>query len=444
MQFPLRAILAGLSNKSGDDFFEAIVLNLQNSIGSDYCYIARIPPGKLLSRTLAVAYQGQLQDNFEYGLEHTPCADVADTSVCVYDRDICTHYPDDALLKTLNIEGYIGTVLLSAKGDVLGLMVAMYHQPVTNVDYVTTLFDIFSSRIAVEIERSEQEQELRRLNQQLELLIAERTEALALSDSRLQRTQQELIQRDKMSAMGRIVAGMAHEMSTPIGVALLATSLGEAPLKLLQGWLSGEPMSKTQLKEMVLQAEEILTLLDVNLRKAGELMASFKNIADTTDADAPEAMLLLSAVQSIVDSFSADLKTHQVAVKIDIPDNYSLQLPISEFVQAFAHLLNNAIEHGFPEATAQQPEAAIEIKAVELPTGVLVLSISDNGVGVPQEHREQIFEPFFTTRRNLKGSGLGLHIVYNIVVNKLHGRIQLQDSVSGANFVMTLPHLITD
>ena len=444
MQFPLRSILAGLSNKSGDDFCDAIVVSLQNSIASDYCYVARISPDKKSARTIAVSNQGVLAENFSYGLENTPCADVADASVCIFDRDICTHYPDDALLKELNIDGYIGTVLLSAKGEVLGLLVALYHQPVLDVEYVTGLFEIFSSRIAVEVERAEQELELRRVNLQLEKLIVERTQALEISDNRLERTQQELIQRDKMSAMGRIVAGMAHEMSTPIGVAMLANSISEGVLSTLQGWLQGAPMSKSQLQEVVSQYEEATTLMDVNLRTAGEQMARFKNIADGGASEVPEPVLVLALVQSIVDSFTADLASRQVKIHIDISASLRLKLPVSDFVQAFSHVLSNAIEHGFPNPATAKRGGNITVVATES-KGTVVLSISDNGVGILPEHRDQIFEPFFTTRQSLKGSGLGLHIAYNTIVNKLMGSIQLSsDDPTRTTFVMTLANMTAD
>lgn len=444
MQFPLRSILAGLSNKSGDDFCNAIVTSLQESIASDYCYIARLAPDMTSARSIAVSYQGALVENFSYSLKDTPCANVADGEVCVFDRDICGHFPNDALLNELNIDGYIGTVLLSAKGDALGLLVALYHQPVRDVDYVTTLFEIFSSRIAVEIERSEQELELRRVNTQLEKLIVERTQALEISDSRLERTQHELIQRDKMSAVGRIVAGMAHEMSTPIGVAMLANSISEGILKTLQGWLQGAPMSKSQLQEVVSQYEEVTTLLDANLRKAGAQMTSFKNIAGGDVSEVAEPVLLLALVQSIVDSFDADLSERHLKVHTDIPTTLRLKLPVSDFVQAFSHILNNAIEHGFPKGFMSDDQGVIEILATESSHRV-VLSISDNGVGILSEHRDQIFEPFFTTRPSLKGSGLGLHIAYNTIVNTLHGSIQLHnDDSKRTTFVMTLNDVTAD
>lgn len=439
MQYPLRAILAGLSNKSGADFFDAIVLNLQHSIGSDYCYIARISPDKKSSRTMSMVYQGALQDNIEYDLANTPCSDVADTQVCVFDHDVCSVYPKDELLKTLNIDGYIGTVLLSADGGVLGLLVALYHQPVTDVDFVTILFDIFSSRISAEIERTEQAEELARLNATLAQLVVERTQDLTISEDRLEITQQELIQRDKMGSLGRVVAAMAHEMSTPIGVAMLANSVGQQALSTLMGWLQGNAMSRSELNRVVVELKEATDLVEMNLRKTGDLMANFKNIVVNPSDETVEPVNLGSAVRSIVDSLGANLAKRHIVAHIDIAADIALWTHALDLVQVLSHLLDNAIEHGFPEGDLLSTDRRIVIAGREENKRV-TLTVEDNGVGVNAAHIDQIFEPFFTTRHSMKGSGLGLHIVYNLVINKLLGSIQVETDVKkGARFIMTIP-----
>ncbi len=440
MQFPLRAILEGLSNKSGDAFFDSIVLSLQQSIASDYCYIARMSPNKMSSRTMSMVYQGAPQQNIEYDLANTPCADVADTSVCVFDRDVCLTYPKDDLLKELRIEGYIGTVLLGADGQVLGLLVALYHQPVTDVTFVSTLFEIFSSRIAVEIERTEQAAELKRLNDALELLVAERTQDLSVSQSRLERAQLDLMQRDKMGSIGRVVAGMAHEMSTPIGVAMMANSVGQQSLDTLMGWLDGEAMSRSQLSGVVAELKEATDLMEMNLRKAGDLMVNLKNIVVNPSDEVPEPVLLEAAVRAMGDSFGATLAKAHIAYHIDIPANVAVWTFPMDVFQVLTHLLDNAIAHAFPDDGLTQDDRQIVISGSQ---GVnqATLIVADNGAGISPENIDRIFEPFFTTRNNMKGSGLGLHIVYNLFANKLQGSIRVESQLGkGTRFIMTLPN----
>jgi hypothetical protein len=153
----LKEIIEGLENSSGEEFFNRIVLNLASVIQIEYVFIARLDMRNRLSKTVAVAAKGQIVDNFEYKLQDTPCANVADNSVCCYPNRISYQFPKDELLVQMKIESYLGSPLYDSKGNVLGLMVALGESELKNKELVTTLFHIFSGRISVEMERIEQE-----------------------------------------------------------------------------------------------------------------------------------------------------------------------------------------------------------------------------------------------------------------------------------------------
>ena len=128
----LPEIINSLKSTSGEAFFNTLTLQLHKHIGADYTLIARLDPDKYHSTTICVVAKGELVKNFEYSLEHTPCAEVINNSVCIYPQNICNLYPNDQLLIEMNVEGYIGTPILDSHGDVIGLLVALHENKIEN------------------------------------------------------------------------------------------------------------------------------------------------------------------------------------------------------------------------------------------------------------------------------------------------------------------------
>ena len=151
MQSKIRTIIEAVSNTYGDDFFNSITLALHNVIDADYTFIAVLDTKKSISKTIALAAKGELADNFEYSLADTPCANVADDSVCYYRKHVCEIFPKDQLLIDMNIEAYLGSPLHDSKQEVMGLIVSLYERPLKDDKEVVTLFKIFSGRIAAEL-----------------------------------------------------------------------------------------------------------------------------------------------------------------------------------------------------------------------------------------------------------------------------------------------------
>ena len=169
----LPKIITSLKSTYGADFFNEITLQLNKATGADYTFIAQVDYDLFTSKTLSLAVKSQLADNFEYPLYDTPCAIITNDEVCLYPKNICSFFPKDQLLIDMKIEGYIGVPLHDSQGKIIGLIVALHEHEIKNVDFIKTLFELFSGRIAVEMERKVQENNLKHLNIELAAKIDE-------------------------------------------------------------------------------------------------------------------------------------------------------------------------------------------------------------------------------------------------------------------------------
>jgi hypothetical protein len=136
------------------------------------------------SKTISLVVKNQLADNFEYPLNDTPCAVLSEDNICLYPKDICSLFPKDQLLIDMKIEGYVGVPLHDSQGEVIGIIVALHENEIKNVDFIKTLIELFSGRIAVEMERSVQEKNLKQLNKKLAAKIDELVESEAFTPYR--------------------------------------------------------------------------------------------------------------------------------------------------------------------------------------------------------------------------------------------------------------------
>lgn len=413
MEKILRSIIEGVSNNYGKAFFDTITLKMHEVIGADFTFIARIDAGEYVSRTIALVADGQIVDNMEYSLEHTPCANVADNSVCLYPKDITALFPDDQLLIDMGIEGYIGTPLLDSHGKVMGLTVALYKRPIENPDFTETLFQIFSGRISAEIERMEYELEL-------ENKVAERTATLEEALTSLKQTQQQLIEQEKLASLGGVVAGVAHEINTPLGIAKTAHSLHETLLKKVEDGFNSKSLTASAMNDYINRSKDIEESITVNLERAIDLVQNFKHAAvDRIDGSIHQHNLK-QLVERLVNAMSAEFLRNKVTCQLDISDDVVITTCGSDLSQVINNLIMNACVHAFEHT--ENP--LITVRAQSSDSGI-DLFVTDNGCGVESSIRQNVFEPFVTTKRNQGSTGLGMNIVYNQVTKSLHGTIQL-------------------
>jgi predicted ATPase/signal transduction histidine kinase len=270
----------------------------------------------------------------------------------------------------------------------------------------------------------------------LEQKVIERTQELSQALNDLKTTQKKLVETEKMAALGGLVAGVAHEINTPIGVGItLASTLAEET-KIFKTVIAQGQLKKSVLNSYLETAAECSNLILNNLQRAGELIQSFKQVAVDQSNLEQRSIVLKSYVEEILTSMTPQLRQagHNLTVTGD--ENIELYTYPGAIAQLLVNLLTNSLTHAYTHGKPGQ--LVIDIRQVEQS---VILTYSDDGCGIPSEALGKIFEPFFTTARDRGGSGLGLHIVYNLVTQKLGGAIDVESQIDkGTLFTITLPH----
>ena len=251
-------------------------------------------------------------------------------------------------------------------------------------------------------------------------------------------TQRYLIETQRLAALGSLVAGVAHEINTPVGTSLtVASTLAHRFANFADQIVSGE-VRRSLLTEFADACRDAANQLVANLQRAGELIQSFKQVAaDRSHADRRSFDLKL-VTEQIVASVRPGLPKSRDSLALEIPSDITLNSYPGAYGQVLTNLIFNAVTHGF----ADGPGGHILIKARRLGTEQVEIIFSDDGSGIPEEVQRHVFDPFFTTRRAQGNTGLGLYIVHNLVTQQLGGTITLVSALGkGTTIYMTLPLL---
>lgn len=287
------------------------------------------------------------------------------------------------------------------------------------------------------------EQELALHRDRLELLVRERTQELTDKNrvleqalAQLKLAQEELIQASKLSSLGELVAGVAHELNTPIGNArTVATTLCDQSGEFGRRVDSPSGIRKSEFQEFMHQVVYGTQLLESNLLRAANLIQSFKQVAVDRASSQRRPFGLRAVTEEVVATLRPRLKRDPVGIAIDIAPEIELDSYPGPYGQVLVNLIENALLHGLHD----RAQGTIRIGAERRDDGVEIV-VADDGWGIAAEHLPRIFDPFFTTRLGQGGSGLGLPIVYNIVTGLLGGKITVDSSPGqGARFRIAIP-----
>jgi signal transduction histidine kinase len=273
------------------------------------------------------------------------------------------------------------------------------------------------------------EERMAALNVELEARVEART-------TELQRTQDDLIRSEKLAALGALVAGIAHELNTPIGNSVtVASTLHEKTAEFAEQIADGT-LKRSSLNSYLAAAQTASDLLLRSLSQARNLVASFKQVAVDQTSDQRRKFDVREVVGEVLTTLSPTIRKTPFSISLDIPEGIVMDSFPGPFGQIVTNFISNAVLHAFDGRLA----GTVTLRAGLPEHGQLVLTVTDDGNGIPDEHLRRIFDPFFTTKLGKGGSGLGLNIVYNIVTRVLGGKISVESRVgAGTTFMLTMP-----
>ena len=351
------------------------------------------------------------------------------------------------LLETAQ-EGYVGVDTGRTLAELRGQVLQQQRQDEEQEQRITRLFGGFAVLLGLGLAaaaymlvrvRTMAAMEHRYLEQ----VTSERDQRRRMADdlaekvAQLERTRGELVQSEKMASLGRMVAGFSHEVNTPIGVAVGAASAIEEAATTIRRMLTSEEVSEQELVSCLQTIVEASALTMANLRRAADLVQSFKRTSVDQSSDAFRTFAVGETIQDVLQSLHHVLKRTQIQTQIQCPANLQVYGSPGALGQVLTNLVMNAYVHAFDNG---QGQGSLTIKAELDPPHHIRLTFADSGVGMGQDVAAQMFEPFFTTNRKNGGSGLGLYIVYNLVTTVMNGSITCQSAVGqGTIFTIRFP-----
>ena len=250
----------------------------------------------------------------------------------------------------------------------------------------------------------------------------------------LRETQNSLIEAEKLAALGRLVAGVAHEVNNPVGISLTVASSLERKTALFADEVGRGNLKRSSLNEFLETSRDAASQLVANLNRAAELIQSFKQVAADRNYSDQRIFDLGDLTEQVVMSLRPGLRKHHLTLSVDCQPNLSMNSYPGPYGQVLTNLFLNSVAHAFPDGRP----GAVDIQVRESGKDNVEIIFSDNGCGMSLDVRRRAFDPFFTTRRDQGGTGLGLHIVYSIVTNRLGGRLDLDSEPGGGTRIQII------
>ena len=287
------------------------------------------------------------------------------------------------------------------------------------------------------------EQQHRELNSSLEEMVNQRT--LALKDAnhelintleKLHQYQRQIIENEKMASLGDMVAGVAHEVNTPIGLGVTASTMILDRLAQVQKDFDAKTLKASSLDRFLSESQENLNIIYRNLNRAAELISSFKQVAVDQGSESVRTFCVSQLINEILLSLKPRLKKHRHNINVKCDPTLIVETKAGPINQILINLIINSVVHGFEDVD----NGTIDIEADLISVQTLKIVYRDNGQGIPAEIRKRIFDPFVTTKRGQGGSGLGMHLVYNLVTQALNGSISVSSEEGhGVEFIIVFP-----
>lgn len=338
----------------------------------------------------------------------------------------------DEPLGCTDIASWMGAPML-VNDQAYGVIIVQSYDPAivyTAADLELLAF--MASHVAVALARMQADQAIRKTKERLE----EQNAALNSALTALQEAQSELVRQEKLASLGRLVAGVAHEINTPLGICVTATSHLVQELKLTREELEAGEMTEDSLQQFLEIIDQSLRILTTNTQRAAALVRSFKQVAVDQSSDDIRTFRLKSYLDEVLLSLQPKLKGRPVKVEVACADDIHLESFPGAVSQIVTNMVMNSLVHGYQRDQAGK----IRISAALEDDDTVVFGYSDDGAGMAPEMLAKLFDPFFTTRRGQGGSGLGAHILYNLATGPLGGTVKVESEPGkGLQYCLRFP-----
>lgn len=352
----------------------------------------------------------------------------------------------DELISEKAHPGRFGKLIneISEENHVVGPYEAAYTKPSGKTGVIiSTTFRISDANASIIfVNMSVDITQQKHIEAELEERVAERTislnkrnEELSAAMQKLQQAQESLIQSEKLASLGALVAGVAHELGTPLGNALtLVTSMEDRTKEFLSEYQSG--LRRSSLENYINLVQISSPAITRNLLRASELINGFKHVAVDQTSSQRREFELGDLVREVVSTLQHTYKKTPYSLDTDIPEGISMNSYPGPLGQVITNLINNALLHAFEG----RDSGSMLLVARKTTAEMVYIEFSDNGNGIPEQNLKRIFDPFFTTKLGRGGSGLGLHIVHSIIEGLLGGHIKLESKPrEGTKFTIEIP-----
>lgn len=374
------------------------------------------------------------------GAEIGSCGAAAYSNSQVIVENIATHPNWQAFKKyalDANLQSCWSQPIHNSNGKVFGTFAMYYEAPKKPSQRDLEYIEVQANIAAIVFEHKETEALLAKHQDKLSELVAEKTAKLEVSLADLKNAQRQLIEAEKLAALNELVAGVAHEINTPLGIAVTSISTCEESLKQIIKAFETETLKRSDLLRFLNNSKDLQSISMKALSRASEIVRDFKSVAVDLGSNENRKIELQQYIKEIMHTISPHYKRLPIKIEYHVEQKFEFITHPGSLFQIVSNLIQNSIKHGFDG----REHGNIWLKATVLPSKKHVkISVADDGIGMSKNILANIYTPFFTTKRGKGGSGLGLSIVHNLVVKKLQGDIQVNSTLGkGTEFIITLP-----
>mgnify|MGYP000069184766 FL=1 len=344
----------------------------------------------------------------------------------------------DQVLGSADFKSWMGAPMISANFLHGLIVIQSYDENIIYTDDDLKLLNFVAKHVANAIETvvntiQRKESQLKMAKQHR--LLEQKNSDLNQVIEQLKATQKELIQKEKMASLGGLVAGIAHEINTPLGICVTGVSHLQEEYRIIKKTVASNTLTEAKLMDFFEDMEEVLTILATNTQRGASLVNSFKQVAVDQSSNEIRNINFHQYIDEIILSLRPTLKRTQIVINVECDVGLEVSVNAGAISQIFTNLILNSVKHGFSDSA----KGSILIEAYEKNSNI-ILRYRDNGVGIDDKALGFLFEPFYTTKRGEGGSGLGTHLVYNLVTSSLKGKITVKSQVGkGLAYLIKFP-----